>query len=457
MFGFHRIRDLIWALETRGSRVPDGGHSGRTTLAGRGPPTCDGYSHLAAATVPSCQAYDPAFAYELAVIVRDGYAACSTRPEDIFVYMTLYNENYAMPSMPDGAESGILAASTAIGRRRERTASPQILAMAPRFRRAGGSTPSGRRARCGGRRVERDQLQRCATKRSLLSGGTGFTHRSATAFATRRRSRRAAGPIVAVTDFVKAVPDQIGRGPNAVRPARYRRFWPLRHSPRAAPALRNRRRPRRGRGALPGLFQQGDIKAENVIDAMRPIRHRHRGPRPPSTRDATAQLEDTTPPTGGDPQCGKRMWIIGGTARRPGSRTRSPRADRAGRRLELARPRQRIEDIEGERLLENEARGRLEADGFTDRARCLRWVRGVLRCPPRRRRRGSHRAGPSGTGSTPKENATHGTHHHRLRRQPGRAQRVEVGECSTRCATRANWSSSTSSPPRGNGNSPPSR
>jgi pyruvate dehydrogenase E1 component len=109
MFGFQRIGDLIWAaadMRTRGFLL--GGTAGRTTLAGEGLQHQDGHSHVLASTVPSVQAYDPAFAYELAVIIQDGirrmYEAC----EDIFYYLTLYNESYAMPPMPEGAREGIL-------------------------------------------------------------------------------------------------------------------------------------------------------------------------------------------------------------------------------------------------------------------------------------------------------------------------------------------------------------
>src|SRR5205814_6498767 len=103
------IGDLIWAgadMRTRGFLL--GGTAGRTTLAGEGLQHQDGHSHILASAVPNLRAYDPAFAYELAVIIQDGirrmYEAC----EDIFYYITLGNENYPMPPMPEGVTEGIL-------------------------------------------------------------------------------------------------------------------------------------------------------------------------------------------------------------------------------------------------------------------------------------------------------------------------------------------------------------
>src|SRR5262249_17284858 len=110
MFGFQRIGDLIWAaadLRARGFLL--GATAGRTTLNGEGLQHEDGHSHIAALTVPNVIAYDPAFAYELAVILRDGIRRMyEDVKEDVFYYITLYNENYPMLPMPDGAEAGIL-------------------------------------------------------------------------------------------------------------------------------------------------------------------------------------------------------------------------------------------------------------------------------------------------------------------------------------------------------------
>ncbi len=109
MFGYQRVGDLIWAAadsRTKGFMV--GGTSGRTTLAGEGLQHQDGNSHLAAYLVPNLVAYDPAYAYEIAVIVQDGIRRMYHDGENIFYYFTVMNENYAMPAMPAGAQDGIL-------------------------------------------------------------------------------------------------------------------------------------------------------------------------------------------------------------------------------------------------------------------------------------------------------------------------------------------------------------
>jgi pyruvate dehydrogenase E1 component len=109
MFGFQRVGDLIWAAaDSRARGFLLGCTAGRTTLAGEGLQHQDGHSHLMATAYPTCLAYDPAFAYEIAIIVQDGIRRMYQEQEDVFYYLTLYNENYAMPAMPPGAEKGIL-------------------------------------------------------------------------------------------------------------------------------------------------------------------------------------------------------------------------------------------------------------------------------------------------------------------------------------------------------------
>ena len=108
MFGFQRVGDFIWAagdMQARGFLL--GGTAGRTTLAGEGLQHQDGHSHLAASTVPNCISYDPTFAYELAVIVQDGMRRMYTDKENVFYYITVMNENYPQPALPEGAEEGI--------------------------------------------------------------------------------------------------------------------------------------------------------------------------------------------------------------------------------------------------------------------------------------------------------------------------------------------------------------
>jgi pyruvate dehydrogenase E1 component len=109
MFGFQRIGDLIWAAadqRTRGFLL--GATSGRTTLNGEGLQHEDGHSHVLASTIPNLVTYDPAFAYEIAIILQDGLRRMVKEREDVFYYITLGNENYAMPAKPEGAEEGIL-------------------------------------------------------------------------------------------------------------------------------------------------------------------------------------------------------------------------------------------------------------------------------------------------------------------------------------------------------------
>lgn len=109
MFGFQRVGDMIWlAADIRSKGFMLGGTAGRTTLNGEGLQHQDGHSHLLASTIPTVMAYDPAFAYETAVIIREGLHRMYEKGEEIFYYLTVYNENYQMPAMPEGVEDGIL-------------------------------------------------------------------------------------------------------------------------------------------------------------------------------------------------------------------------------------------------------------------------------------------------------------------------------------------------------------
>ena len=109
MFGFQRIGDLAWAsgdMRSRGFLI--GGTAGRTTLAGEGLQHQDGHSHLLSSTIPNCISYDPAFAYELAVIIQNGMHRMYNQDEDLFYYITVMNENYQHPEMPRNSEEGII-------------------------------------------------------------------------------------------------------------------------------------------------------------------------------------------------------------------------------------------------------------------------------------------------------------------------------------------------------------
>jgi pyruvate dehydrogenase E1 component len=109
MFGYQRVGDLIWAAaDSRARGFLLGGTAGRTTLNGEGLQHEDGHSHVLFSVVPNCRAYDPAYAYEVAVIIQEGLRRMVAEQEDVFYYLTLMNENYVHPAMPEGSQEGIL-------------------------------------------------------------------------------------------------------------------------------------------------------------------------------------------------------------------------------------------------------------------------------------------------------------------------------------------------------------
>jgi pyruvate dehydrogenase E1 component len=215
MFGFQRVGDLIWSMaDQRGRGFLIGATAGRTTLQGEGLQHDDGHSHVVASTVPACLAYDPAYAYEVAVIVREGLRRMWEANEDVFYYLTLYNETYRMPAMPHGAEEGIVRG---LYRFRPAPASgkhhAQILASGPIVNegvRAQGiladrfdvsaavwSAPSFPELR-------REAL-RCERWNRLHPGEPPRIP-----YVTRCL-RETKGPIVASTDYMKQLPDMVGR------------------------------------------------------------------------------------------------------------------------------------------------------------------------------------------------------------------------------------------------------
>jgi pyruvate dehydrogenase E1 component len=111
MFGFQRIGDMAWAFaDSRGKGFLMGGTAGRTTMLGEGLQHQDGHSPILSGTIPTCITYDPAYVYEMAVIIQDGLRRMYENGEDAFYYLTMYNEDYAMPAIPegDGVREGIL-------------------------------------------------------------------------------------------------------------------------------------------------------------------------------------------------------------------------------------------------------------------------------------------------------------------------------------------------------------
>ena len=212
MFGFQRVGDFIWGagdIQARGFLL--GATAGRTTLAGEGLQHQDGHSQLIATTVPNCLAYDPAYAYELAVIIQDGMRRMYVEQESIFYYITVMNENYPQPALPRGSEAGILKGAY--------------------FLRAGGKGKL-RATLLGSGTI----LRECLEAASILEADYGVRADvfSVTSFSELRREalecerwnllhageparapyvqeclRDAQGPFVAATDYMRTVPDQI--------------------------------------------------------------------------------------------------------------------------------------------------------------------------------------------------------------------------------------------------------
>jgi pyruvate dehydrogenase E1 component len=215
MFGFQRVGDFIWAagdMQTRGFLL--GATAGRTTLAGEGLQHQDGHSQLLATTVPNCRSYDPTFAYEVAVIIQDGMRRMYAEGEPVFYYVTVMNENYVMPAMPQGAEQGILkglykfstvkpkgkakAKATLLG---SGTILREVIKAAEKLAADYGiesevlSAPSWNELR-------RDALE-CERWNLLHPGETPRVPYVASTLASFE------GPFVAASDYVRNVPDQI--------------------------------------------------------------------------------------------------------------------------------------------------------------------------------------------------------------------------------------------------------
>jgi len=212
MFGFQRIGDFAWAagdLRARGFLI--GATAGRTTLAGEGLQHQDGHSHLLASTIPNCVAYDPCFAYELAVIMQDGLRRMYEEQESVYYYITCMNENYAHPAIPPGVEQGILKGMYLLhigGRGKVRatllgsgTILREALAAAELLEGEFG-IPADVYSVTSFNELRRDALD--CERASLLEGGEG----PRVPYVRRCLGERE-GPIVAVSDYMKIVPDQI--------------------------------------------------------------------------------------------------------------------------------------------------------------------------------------------------------------------------------------------------------
>jgi pyruvate dehydrogenase E1 component len=217
MFGFQRTGDQMWAFgDARGRGFLMGATAGRTTLTGEGLQHDDGHTHIHASTIPNIRAYDPAFAYELAAIVRDGIERMYGNGEDVFYYVTLYNENYTQPPKPDGVDDGILRG---------------IYRFAP-------APDVGKDAHVARLVGSGSILQQVIAAQSLLAERFGVAAEvySAPSFPLLRRDALEAerwnrlhprsdprlpyvstvlphegGPIIAATDWLKALPDMVAR------------------------------------------------------------------------------------------------------------------------------------------------------------------------------------------------------------------------------------------------------
>lgn len=216
MFGFQRIGDLIWAAADQRARgFLIGATSGRTTLAGEGLQHQDGSSHVIAATVPNCISYDPAYAYELAVIVQDGMHRMLDNNEDVFYYVTATNENEAQPSIPQGVDEGIKRGIYCL----EAKENPDVrlLAAGPILKEAIGAAA-----------LLKEKFGVVAEVWSV----TSYTELARDGIAAERNQRlsnavteayvtqqlgRSAAPVIAASDYVRSIPDSI----RAYIPARY--------------------------------------------------------------------------------------------------------------------------------------------------------------------------------------------------------------------------------------------
>ncbi len=214
MFGFQRIGDLAWAagdMRSRGFLL--GGTAGRTTLNGEGLQHEDGHSHQIAATVPNCISYDPTFGYEVAVIVQDGLRRMYAERQDVYYYLTVMNENYPMPAMPDGAAAGIVKGMYLFRAGEKKAKAPrvqllgsgtifrEVIAAAEMLKADWGveadlwSCPSFTELARDCMHVTRENLLHPTAKPKLSHAETCL--------------KETLGPVIAATDYMRAYADQI--------------------------------------------------------------------------------------------------------------------------------------------------------------------------------------------------------------------------------------------------------
>jgi pyruvate dehydrogenase E1 component len=276
MFGFQRFGDLAWAAgDQRARGFLLGGTAGRTTLNGEGLQHQDGQSHVLFSVIPNCLCYDPTYGYELAVIIHDGLRRMVTNQEDVFYYITLMNENYVHPALPEGVEQGILKGLYLLKESKMKAkACVQLL----------GSGTILREVEAAAQLLESDwgvsaDVWSATSFTELRRDGLAaerwnMLHPEAkprVAYVTQCLGERPAGPVVAASDYMKTFADQIrpfvpqdrpyrvlgtdGFGRSDSR-ARLRYFFEVnRHFVAVA--------------ALKALAERGELKAKTVADAIR--------------------------------------------------------------------------------------------------------------------------------------------------------------------------------------------
>jgi pyruvate dehydrogenase E1 component len=214
MFGYQRVGDLVWAAgDSRARGFLLGGTAGRTTLNGEGLQHEDGHSHLLFSVVPNIRAYDPAFGYEVAVIIQDGLRRMLSEHEDIFYYLTLMNENYPHPAMPEGAAEGILHGMYPLSEASRRSKKPVVQLL--------GSGTILREVMAAAELLEEDfgvlsdvwsvtsfsELRRDGIEAERWNMLHPLEEQRVPYVAAALADRR--GPVIASTDYLRAVPDQI--------------------------------------------------------------------------------------------------------------------------------------------------------------------------------------------------------------------------------------------------------
>jgi pyruvate dehydrogenase E1 component len=212
MFGFQRVGDMIWAFaDSRGKGFLMGGTAGRTTMMGEGLQHQDGHSLVLSSTVPTCLSYDPAYVYELAVILEDGIRRMYVEDESIFYYITMYNEDYSMPALPEGAREGIIRGIYKFRPGSGKKAAAQLFGSGPILNEALRAqeiladkygVPTDVWSVTSYNQLRRDAL--AIERWNLLHPASP----AKTPYIVQAL-KQAQGPIIAVTDYMKSVPDQL--------------------------------------------------------------------------------------------------------------------------------------------------------------------------------------------------------------------------------------------------------